>query len=136
MLPRPSVTRLAQTIARIELELARDERSSVVAQRILTQLHRRLGKLVGPLGFDVLLGRALVLARRVHPTPVQAMGTPADKPEDPTEVAPERATLDDGALTIVSYFLELLVTLIGEDLAMHVIRDIWPTAHGEGTGKN
>ena len=128
--PRPSVTELARAIARVELGNAGDERGSTVGQRILTRLHQQLGKLIGPAGFDVLLGRSLVLAKRLHPSLAGLTARPGGKLEG-REVAGEGADFDDDALAVVSQFIELLVTLVGEDLAMRMIGDIWPAARDE-----
>ncbi len=130
--PRPSVTRLAQAIARVELGLP-GERGSAVAQRILSRLHQRLGRLVGSAGFDVLLGRSLVLARRVRPVLDGVTAGPDGKLEGLADLAREGAESDD-ALAVVSHFIELLVTLIGEDLAMRMLGDVWPAARDQETG--
>jgi hypothetical protein len=127
------VTRLAQAIARVERGLAGEKRGCAVAQRIFTRMHQQLGKLVGPAGFDVLLGRALVLARRVRPGLAGVTSGPGGKLEGLAELARERAALDDDAMAIVSHFIELLVSLIGEDLAVRMTRDIWPAVADEET---
>ncbi len=128
--PRPSVTRLARAVARVESALAGHERGSAIAQTILMRLHQQLGKLIGPAGFDVLLGRSVVLARRIHPSLAGISTGPGGKLEGPKH-AREGADFDDDALAIVSHFVELLVTQIGEDLAMRMMRDIWPLARDE-----
>jgi hypothetical protein len=83
---------------------------------------------VGPAGFDVLLARALVLARRAHPVlsgvTAGAGGTLAGL-DDSTR---DRVALAEGGMAIVTEFIELLITLIGEDLAVRLVVGAWPEA--------
>ena len=97
----------------------------------MAHLSAQLGKLVGPTGFDVLLARALVLAQRTHPVlsgvTAGASGTLIGL-DDPTR---DRVALAKGGMSIVAHFIELLVALIGEDLAMRLVREAWPEAAEE-----
>jgi hypothetical protein len=104
-----------------------------VAQSIVRRLHQELGKLVGVAGFDILLARSLVLARRAHPVLAGITTGPAGALAGLDDPAHERAKLQEGAMSIVEYFIELLVVLIGEDLAMRLLRDVWPGAAEEQT---
>jgi hypothetical protein len=130
--PRPSVTRFVMAVARAELAVGGGAHDFELAQRILVRLHQELGKLIGSAGFDVLLARSVVLARRVHPilsgitagpggTLVVGGGAARD----------DAASLREGAMAIVSCFIELLVNLIGEDLAMGLLRNVWPATAEE-----
>jgi len=80
---------------------------------------------------DALLRRSLVLARRAHPAlagvSVSSGGILVGIDNTPRG----GAALQEGAIAIVSQFIELLVVLIGEDLAMLLVRDIWPLAAEE-----
>ena len=134
--PRPSVERFVRRVVLAELA-RRDEGSSEshVAQRIMVRLHRELRILVGTAGFDVLLSRALVLAQRSRPSLAGITNGP-----DGTLRGLEGAARDDdgrrrdeeAAIAIVSHFIELLVTLIGEDLAMRLVKDLWPANEEDG----
>ncbi len=129
--PRRSVTRFVKAIARAEVSRGGGVEDSGIAQRITTRLHKDLGKLIGPAGFDVLLARSVVLARRTHPIlagiAARSGGTLAGL-EDATL---EGAELHEATMAIVSHFIELLVSLIGEDLAMGLVRTVWPVAEEE-----
>jgi hypothetical protein len=103
-------------------------RDSEVAQRVLMRLHQELGKLVGPTGLDVLVARALVLARRAHPVLVGVSAGAGGTLVGLDDAARDRGALTEGTMAIVSHFMELLVRLIGEDLGMRLVRDLWPGA--------
>lgn len=125
------MTRLVQAIARVERGLIGEKRGYAVAERILSRLDRQLGKLVGSVGFDVLLNRSLALARRARPALAGVTAGPDGKLEGLARLAREGTEPDDEALAVVSHLIELLVTMIGEDLAMRLLLDVWPNAHGQ-----
>lgn len=129
--PRVSARRLAQAVARAQTALAGDERGPLVAQLILMRLHERLGKLIGPAGVDRLLARALVLVRRAHPAFAGITVGPGGKLEGLANLPRAGTGVHQGALAIVSHFIEILMNLIGEDLTVRVIRDLWPPTPGE-----
>jgi len=90
---------------------------------MLQRLYRELGKLIGSLAFDVLLARSVVLARREHP----ALASVASGPGAALSgLEGADASLSASALGIVFHFVELLVALIGEDLALRLVQDAWP----------
>jgi hypothetical protein len=116
-------------------ELARGSRSHDprLAQGILLRLHEKLGKLIGPAGFDVLLARSLVLARRAHPVLVGITAGPKATLVGFNDPGRDVVALREGAMAIVAHFIELLATLIGEDLAMVFLRDVAPAAEDHKT---
>ena len=125
--PRPSLLRVATAVVATELSRASAGHEARVAERIMIRLHEHLGKLIGPAGFDVLLARSLVLARRAHPSLsgcVAGAGGHLSWPEEPGGA--NRASVERGAVGILSRFFELLAVLIGEDLTMRLVRDVWP----------
>jgi hypothetical protein len=129
--PRPSVTQFIRAVARAELARGGGADAADVAQRILTRLHQSLVKLIGSAGFDVLVARSLVLARRAHPALAGVGAGPGGRLTGVDDAARDPVALQEGAMAVVSYFMELLVVLIGEDLAMRLVRDVWP-ASAEG----
>jgi hypothetical protein len=128
--PRPSVERFAKAVVHDEVARGGARTDLHVAQRIMVRLHQALGKLVGPAGFDVLLARALVLARRVHASLAGVAGGPGGTLTGLDDAASADGQ-EEAATAIVSHFIELLVTLIGEDLAMRLLGDLWPAANEE-----
>jgi hypothetical protein len=126
--PRRSVTRFVKAVVRAELSHGGGVEDSGIAQRITMRLHKELGKLIGPAGIDVLLARSVVLARRTHPVLAGITAGSGGTLAGLDDAALEGAELQEGAVAIVSHFIELLVTLIGEDLAMDLVRSVWPAA--------
>jgi hypothetical protein len=129
--PRPSVERFADAIVRAELARGGGGRRSDVARRIMTRLHEDLGKLVGPAGFDVLCARALVLARRAHPSLAEITAGRGGTFTGFDDAAGDGDGQQEAATAIVAHFIELLVRLVGEDLAMRLVGDSWPERNEE-----
>ena len=121
--PRVRFARCVSAIVRAEVERGGDGH---VAQRITARLHEGLWKLFGPAGFDVLLARALVLARKDYRVLNGVAVGPAGTLQGLDHVACEGAVLEDVAVAIVSRFIELLSVLIGEDLTARLVRHVWP----------
>lgn len=105
----------------------------VVAQRIAARLHEELARVIGSAGLDVLFRRSLVLARRAHPALAGVTAGPRGALAGLDDGARDRRALGEGATAVVAHFMELLVVLIGEDLAMRLVRDLWPEAAEEMT---
>ncbi len=129
--PRPSVTRFVKAVARAEISRGGGVEDSGIAQRITMRLHQELGKLIGPAGIDVLLARSIVLARRTHPVLAGITAGSGGTLAGLDEAALQGAELHEGAMAIVSHFIELLASLIGEDLAMGLVRTVWPAEEEE-----
>jgi len=125
MEPRPFVVGLVRTIVRVEVA-GGGAREADVAQHILPRLHQAFAMLIGPGGFDVLLARTIVLARRAHPILVGVGAGPAGTLTRLDDVARDEVAFEEGVMAIVTQFMELLVALIGEDLALRLVRNAWP----------
>lgn len=129
--PRPSIARFVRAVAGAELARGGSEHGGDVAQRLVSQLHRELAKLIGRDGFDVLLARSLVLAKRAHPALARvalASGAKLAGFDEVAQAVRDDAAFRDGTIAIVAHFVELLATLIGEELAMRLVREAWPVA--------
>ena len=126
--PRSAIARFVRAVAEIE-RVDGGGADAEVAARVVMRLHRELSNLIGPAGFDVLLARSLVLARRTRPALAEVKAGPAgaltglDGSRD--------AALGEGAIALVAYFIDLLATLIGEDLAIALVRKVWPAVEEE-----
>jgi hypothetical protein len=116
--PRTSLVSIAAAHVRAELARQGD------MERIPQRLHDCLSRLVGTGGFDILLSRALVLAKREHPMLADVTATKGGllvglgKPEHDA-VAAEHA-----AAAVVAHLLELLVVLVGEELTMQLLHEV------------
>jgi hypothetical protein len=126
--PRPSVTRFAKAVVRAERARTGAERDSDVVQRIMRRIHAELGKVLGPAGVDVLLARSVVLARRARPVLAGITAGPGGTLAGLDDAALQGAELQEAAVEIAAHFIELLITLIGEELAMGLVRTVWPSA--------
>ncbi len=124
--PRPSVSQFVRAVVRAELARTGGARDCDAVQLVMVRLHNELGRLIGRAGFDVLFARSLLLARRAHPALAAITTGPGGTLAGLDSVAQDSVALNDGAIAIASHFVELLVTLIGEDLAMHLLRNVWP----------
>ena len=130
--PRPRVARFATAVVSGELAQG-DARAADVAQQALVRLRQELGGLIGVAGFDMMVGRSLALAKRGHPVlagiTAASGGTLVGFP-----VLGDAAEADEAAISIIAHFIELLSVLIGEELAMRLMRKVWPLAVEEEDG--
>jgi hypothetical protein len=115
-------------VVRVELARGDGAHARDVVARIIGQLHQRLVNLIGSDGFDVLLARSLVLARRAHPSLAGVTASPGGALAGLDQAARVGSAPQDEAITIVSNFMDLLAALVGEDLAMRLVGDAWPAA--------
>jgi hypothetical protein len=115
----------------VQSELAQEDARAVdVVQRALVRLHSELGGLIGASGFDVLGARSLVLARRAHPVLAQITAGSGGTLVG-LEALGDAAAAEEAAISIVAHFIELLSVLIGEDLAVRLVCNVWPAAAEE-----
>ena len=92
------------------------------------KLRPHLASLMGKVGFRELLSRALALAnaevpwlRAVH---VKADGSFEGLDEFAAQVDPDE--ISEGRVVLLAQLLGLLVTSIGEDLTLRLVREVWP----------
>ena len=107
-------------------------------ERVCQRLHQRMVGLIGRAGFAALFTRALHLAREAHPA---LTGVAFD---DQAEVclrgthefaaARQPSEVSDAMGTILAQFVGLLITFIGEELSMRLIREIWPASGQDAAG--
>lgn len=104
------------------------ERVLAAGESILEELRRKLSPVIGPLGYQALMSRALMAARPKHPWLAAAR---ADAGGRLVEVAAAMqgvgaVELLAGFLALVCHLLILLERLIGDDLTSWVVSQIWP----------
>ena len=127
----PNTAALARRLVMYEARgLDRPEALAEAGERTWGRLRRRLIVLIGPEGFDALFARALALARSDYPV-LADIHYEAAKGYDLTVVLEsphERAPTEllDALVTVTANFLAVLVRLIGADLVVRVVREIWP----------
>ena len=100
------------------------------AFRTCEKLGHHLSKLAGVAGFWSLLSRALTLAKREAPW-LAAVELKADGSLEGTgriETQQDRDDAERGGVVLVAQLLGLLATFIGQNLAMRLVREVWPDA--------
>jgi hypothetical protein len=121
-------------IARRLVEYEAGGRSDAVAlaeaaARANQRLRQHLCKLVGPAGFHALVSRALVLAKGEYPV-LQGVTVNADGDLSGMAAVPLDQNWQNEHLpalsAVLANFLWLLVTFIGDDLALRLVQDLWP----------
>jgi hypothetical protein len=113
------------------------EALAAATRRVHDDLARVSAPLIGQVGVDALMGRALHLAQRDYPW----LAEPRDprEPESPFAqfvVCLERqdpAVAIDAAVAVFAAFTGLLVTFIGEPLTARLLRKAWPAAFSGST---
>ncbi|HLK35493.1 MAG TPA: hypothetical protein VKU41_01990 [Polyangiaceae bacterium] len=129
--PRLTVARFVKAAARVELARSAGAHEPAVAGRMLVRLHQELAKVMGPAAFDVILARALVLARRAHPVLAGVTAGPSGAITGLDDATGDGVARQEGGMAIVTHFIEFLATLLGEDLAMRLVGEIWRGAAEE-----
>ena len=100
------------------------------AERVCQKLSYRLSRLVSPDGSQAIVSRALHLARAEFPFLDGVRGGTA--PEACFEGLDARvqqvgpAEAGKGVQAVLGALLDLLVGLLGEDLTLGLVRDVWP----------
>lgn len=135
---RPAVRAWARGVVVAEVDGVDDPRPVALAlARLFSRLDEQLSRIIGTVGFRALLRRSLHLARGQR-------AWLADVGVD--EAAPGVLTGLDGALgregrdevvdgvaLVVANVVELLCTFIGQELALRLVREVWPDIDLPGT---
>ncbi len=97
------------------------------AQRVCLKLHRRLAQLVGEAGVDTLLDRALNLTKGGFPFLAQ-MGAPQARCFKDWRDAPgiRLGEAADALIAVLANLLMLLDALIGRNLTLRLLNELWP----------
>jgi hypothetical protein len=106
------------------------------AERACQKLCRRLSRLVTDAGYQALLARALHLARADYPflDGVRASSTAGpclDGLNDRLQGVDD-STASEALAAVLSGVIGLRATFIGENLALNLIRDVWPDSPLDG----
>ena len=94
------------------------------AERVCEALRRPICTLAGTTGFRELLKRALALAR----TQVPGLSAVGVNPEGSFEGLTKLVTIEDtdAEVVLISELLGLLAVLIGDELTVRILSDVWP----------
>jgi len=104
--------------------------SPAAAERVFEKLSKRLAQLVTLVGSDALLARAVHLSRVEFPFLDGAQITRSDdsltlRLGDSGKGA-ESGQVAEGFEAVLAILIALLVSFIGEDLTLHLLREVWP----------
>ena len=130
--PAPKLAELARRVIEQEAGSLGDPAGSAAVESACRRLKNHLVDLLGFGGVSALLRRALHLAQRDQP--LLAGVTVSGEPDacfiglaEALGASPEEEATA-AATTILTNILDLLVTLLGEELGMKPIRRFWPHA--------
>ncbi len=127
----PAARVLAQQLLAFEAEgQPRAEELARAAEQACRRLRRYFVNVIGPAGFASLFTRALRLAQDEFPM-LERIAFAADADiclHGAHEFAAAHGSVaaGDALAAILAHFISLLVTFIGEDLGLRLIREIWP----------
>jgi hypothetical protein len=104
------------------------ETKTPVAFLVGEKLRPHLARLMGKVGFRELLSRALVLAKAEVPwlnaVRIKADGSFEELDELAAQVDPDE--ISEGRVILLAQLLGLLVTFVGEELTLRLVREVWP----------
>ena len=138
-LGQPALRQLALTVLAQHSEPEGTEGLAAAARRAYDELAHASTPLIGQIGVDALIARALHLAQREHPWLSEAPESdPANEPfaqmiANASRQDPAMAT--EGTAAVFATFAGLLVTFIGEALTTSLLRKAWPDAFLDAAGK-
>ena len=125
----PAIRDLARLLLNLEaMENEQGKLGAHATASAIAKLRWHLTKLVGLTGFEALLARALALAKK-EVRWFEALHVKADATlEGFQEVSQQQSAeaIVEGSVALLGQLLGLLVTFIGEDLTLRLVRDVWP----------
>ena len=127
----PAIRFLARRL--LALEADGSEQADVKERAALSafaKLRLHLTKLIGISGFQVLLARALALAK-AEVTWLEPVHVQADATLEGFSEAAQRQPADavaEGCLALLAELIGLLVVFIGEALTLRLVQEVWPEA--------
>ena len=126
----PKMRAFAECLIAFEKKVNKDGSAHAPAPSVLAKMRPQLAMLMGNAGFAALLSRALAIST-VQVPELQVVKVKMDgslEGWDETQLSAGRnlkVKTDPGVL-LVAQVLELLTAFIGENLTLHLARDIWP----------
>jgi hypothetical protein len=128
--PSPKILELARRIVEHEAGQSNPSASAAAVETACRKLKGQLVGVLGAGGASAVLGRALHLAKREQPllAEVAVSGEPGACFSGLADSLP--ADTDEEAITaataLLAHTLDLLVTLLGDDLGAKPIQRLWP----------
>ncbi len=107
-------------------EVGNDGEELPAAALVCAKLGVLLTKLAGPAGYRSLLARALALARNEAPGLAEVTVEPNGSLTGIDKAQADPGTAEQGAVSLVSQLLGLLLIFIGEALTLQLVKEAWP----------
>jgi hypothetical protein len=129
-LATPAIQSLARRLIALEAARTPSHAPGDEVVQVCEKLRTPLAKLAGAAGFRSLLARAKVLATAQIPW-LDSVQVGVDGSLEGFDAARRQqgaAASDEAGAVVVAQLLGLLVTFIGEPLALRLVRDAWPDA--------
>lgn len=131
--PAPGLLEIASRVISARQSGAASIYASAEAMQLCCgDLYRVLETAMGPAGLQALIARAIQIAARDHPWLAQVkVGTTSGCALAGLSEAADRIELPDaeaGFAALLATIVWLLVTFIGEELALRFLRQAWPGA--------
>jgi hypothetical protein len=113
------------------------EALTAAARRTYEDLAQVSSPLIGQVGVDALIRRALHVAQREYPW-IGDSREPGQATEPLTRLVlalerQEPAVATDGAAAVFAHFAGLLLTFVGEPVTMQLLRKAWPEAFSDAS---
>ena len=128
--PSPKLVELARRIVEHEADGSDPSASAAGVEAACRRLKDHLVDVLGSGGVSAVLGRALHLAKREQTllAEVSVSGQPGTCFAGLAESLPTNSDEEAiaAATALLAHMLDLLVTLLGEDLGMKPVRKLWP----------
>jgi hypothetical protein len=130
----PAIRNLAEWLLLREAQAGTSSETSMQAVfRVCEKLRQPLTTLAGTAGYRSVLSRSLALARSEVPWLTALQIKPDGSLEPGGSVASElnKDEIMKGGVAFVAQILGLLAILIGENLTLRLVRDVWQDAPAE-----
>ena len=124
----PQIHEFAKRLIALEARSNSAKAKSPPAFSAIEKLRPHLATLMGNAGFRAILSRALALAS-AESSWLSTLHLSVDGSlQGSNEIAREADSrqVAEGTVALVSQLLGLLATFIGEDLTVHLVREVWP----------
>jgi hypothetical protein len=127
----PNARKVARRVLEHETKGRQDaEDLGRAINRACVEIHQELVNLIGPSGVHILIGRALYLAKKDFPclegvAPVAGQSGCLHRVSESLQ---GRHPMEAKAsvVAVLAHLIQLLTSLLGEELGLHPIRRIWP----------
>lgn len=124
----PAIEALARRLIALDSYREPSGPPTLAAVRTSNRLRATLAKFVGMAGFCALMSRALALAKEEVPS----LATASVLPDGSLEGLAEAEHDPDAGVIVITRFLGLMATFIGESLTLGLVNEAWPDAPGAG----